>query len=62
MSQWHYHVAQFNLQQLADPDTLNDFGEGGWELVCLDRLSGTQTSTIKWLAVFKKQLVQSKKP
>lgn len=63
MSQWHYRVEQCTLSQLEDRDYLDSLGEGGWELVYFDRLSRTQTGTqVRWLAVFKKQLMQYGKP
>jgi hypothetical protein len=61
MSQWQYHVEKYTLKELADPDYLNMLGEQGWELIFLDRLSGTRSGIqMKWLAVFKKQLVEKK--
>jgi len=61
MSQWHYHIEKYTLKELADPDYLNELGEQGWELVCLKRLSGTQSGIqMKWLAVFKKQVAEKK--
>lgn len=63
MSQWHYRVEQYNLSQLEDRDYFDALGEEGWELVYFDRLSRTQTGNqVKWLAVFKKQLIQYGKP
>jgi hypothetical protein len=63
MSQWHYRVEQYTLSRLEDRDYLDALGEEGWELVYFDRLSRTQTGTqVKWLAVFKKQLIQYGKP
>lgn len=63
MSQWHYRVEQYTLSQFEDRDRLDALGEAGWELVYLDRLSRTQTGTqVKWLAVFKKHLMQFGKP
>jgi len=59
MSQWHYHVEKYTFRELVKPEYLNSLGEGGWELVCLKRLSGTEKATqMQWLAVFKKQLVE----
>jgi hypothetical protein len=61
MSQWQYHVEKYILKELADPDYLNTLGKQGWELIFLDRLSGTRSGIqMKWLAVFKKQLVEKK--
>jgi hypothetical protein len=61
MSQWQYHIEKYTLKELADPDYLNMLGEQGWELIFLDRLSGTRSGIqMKWLAVFKKQLVEKK--
>jgi hypothetical protein len=61
MSQWQYHIEKYTLKELADPNYLNMFGEQGWELIFLDRLSGTRSGIeMKWLAVFKKQLVEKK--
>jgi hypothetical protein len=63
MGQYHYRVEKYALSQLEDQDYLNTLGEQGWELVYLDKLSRTQTGTeAKWLAVFKKQLLQYGKP
>jgi hypothetical protein len=36
---------------------LNNHGELGWELICLERLEG---KSIKFLAVFKKPLEEEK--
>jgi hypothetical protein len=59
MSQWHYRVEKCTLSQLEDRDYLDALGEVGWELVYFDRLSRTQTvAQMKWLAVFRKQLLQ----
>jgi len=63
MSQWNYRVEQYTLSQLEEKNRLDALGEEGWELVYLDELSRTQTGTeVKWLAVFKKQLLQYGKP
>lgn len=63
MSQWHYRVEQYTLSQLEDRDYFDALGEEGWELFYFDRLSRTQTGTqVKWLAVFRKQLLQYGKP
>jgi hypothetical protein len=62
MSQWQYHIEKYTLKELADPDYLNMLGEQGWELIFLDRLSGTRSGIeMKWLAVFKKQLVEKER-
>jgi hypothetical protein len=62
MSQWQYHVEKYILKELADPDYLNTLGKQGWELIFLDRLSGTRSGIqMKWLAVFKKQLAEKEK-
>jgi hypothetical protein len=62
MSQWQYHVEKYTLKELADPDYLDTLGKQGWELIFLDRLSGTRSGIqMKWLAVFKKQLVEKEK-
>ena len=59
MSQWHYHIEKYTLKELADPDYLNKLGKQGWELAFLKRLTGTRSGIqMKWLAVFKKQLVE----
>jgi len=61
MSQWQYHVEKYTLKELADPRYLDSLGKEGWELVCLNRLTGTRSGIqMKWLAVFKKQLVEKK--
>lgn len=63
MSQWHYRIEQYTLGQLEDRDYFDALGEEGWELVYFDKLSRTQTGNqVKWLAVFKKQLIQYGKP
>ena len=63
MSQWNYRVEQYTLSQLEEKNRLDAIGEEGWELVYLDELSRTHTGTeVKWLAVFKKQLLQYGKP
>ena len=56
MSKWNYYVEVFNLNDLKTPEFLNSLGEGGWELVCLDRVTGAERTTTKWVAVFKKQI------
>jgi hypothetical protein len=61
MSQWQYHIEKYTLKELADPGYLNSLGKQGWELIFLDRLSGTRSGIeMKWLAVFKKQLAEKK--
>lgn len=63
MSQWHYRMEQYTLSQLEDRGYFDALGEEGWELVYFERLTRTQTgSQVKWLAVFKKQLIQYGKP
>jgi hypothetical protein len=61
MSQWQYHIEKYTLKELADPDYLDSLGKLGWELIFLDRLSGTRSGIqMKWLAVFKKQIAEKK--
>jgi hypothetical protein len=62
MSQWQYHVEKYSFRELAKPGYLNSLGEVGWELVCLKRLEGKKPATqMRWLAVFKKQIVEKEK-
>jgi len=53
MNTWHYHTAICTLEDLKHPDTLNELGDLGWELIAIERLKDTQ---LKWLVVFKKLL------
>jgi hypothetical protein len=62
MSQWQYRVEKYTLKELADPDYLNTLGKQGWELIFLDRLTGTRSGIqMKWLAVFKKQIAEKER-
>jgi hypothetical protein len=62
MSQWQYRIEKYTLKELADPGYLNSLGKQGWELIFLDRLTGTRSGIqMKWLAVFKKQLAEKEK-
>ncbi|GEM_PF-1846605 len=61
MSQWQYHIEEYTLKELAHTDYLNALGKEGWELILLDRLTGTRSGLqMKWLAVFKKQVPDKK--
>ena len=61
MSEWSYHVEEYNLGELKNPDYLNALGQIGWELVCLDRLTGAERTTTKWVAVFKKRIEEKQR-
>jgi len=61
MSQWQYHVEKYSFRELVKPGYLNSLGEAGWELVCLKRLEEKPAAQMRWLAVFKKQLVEKEK-
>jgi hypothetical protein len=62
MSQWQYHIEKYTLKELADPRHLDSLGKQGWELISLDRLTGTRSGIeMKWLAVFKKPLAEKEK-
>lgn len=62
MSQWQYHVEKCSFRELVKPGYLNSLGEAGWELICLKRLEEKKPATqMKWLAVFKKKIVEKEK-
>ena len=61
MNQWQYHIEKYSFRELAKPGYLNSLGEAGWELVCLKRLEEKPAAQMRWLAVFKKQLVEKEK-
>jgi len=61
MSKWHYHVEKYSFRELVKPGYLNSLGEVGWELVCLKRLEEKPAAQMRWLAVFKKQIVEKEK-
>jgi len=61
MSQWQYHVEKCTFKELVKPGYLNSLGEVGWELVCLKRLEEKPAAQMRWLAVFKKQIVEKEK-
>ena len=53
---------KIHSKRVSRPRYLNTLGKQGWELIFLDRLSGTRSGIqMKWLAVFKKQLVEKEK-
>lgn len=51
MNKWQYETKFFNEEILKNPDTLNDFGQLGWELMALER-----AGIHEYVAVFKKAI------
>ena len=51
MNKWQYAAKFFTQEELGYPDTLNDLGKLGWELMALER-----TGIHEYVAIFKKAI------
>ena len=53
MDTWHYLVEIWTLKDMEHPNKLNDLGDIGWELIAIEKLSGSNDTRLEWLLVFK---------
>jgi hypothetical protein len=58
MDTWHYLAKIFTLRDLEHPDKLNELGDGGWELIAVEKLGALNDTQLEWLLVFKRRQTQ----